>query len=246
MELIDVRTIENYSINDDYYYGLFLKKHEEDFPAILKGINNESGYALRYEYRKNGIYIRTEEDKPVNLVTLGNKVKQEFEPEYKGVYVLDEVSMFDGRTLKITLDILDPYRLLYQFYYDEFKDRMISILNKGIEKTATRTDSKYFDLNLSPDLIRASEPLKYMIMLLEDIFRDSTIYKTKVLSPKDKSYTVFRVIWGEIGHEEEESAQDGQESGKEDLPPWIDRQELKKLSYMDRIREYAKRLVSKQ
>lgn len=111
---------------------------------------------------------------------------------------------------------------------------------------ATRTESKHFDLKLNPDIIKASEPLKYMIMILEDIFRDSTIYKTKVLSAKDKPYTVFRVIWGDIDHKEEESAKNSQENGKEDLLPWLDSQDPKKPNYMDRIREYAKRLVNKQ
>lgn len=128
MELIDIKTIENYSVNDDYYYELFLEKHEEDLSVMLKGINHTSEYTLRYEYERNAIYIRTNKDKPVNLVTLRKKVEKEFVRKYKDIYTLDEVFMLDSSTLKVVLNILDPYRLLYQFYYDKFKDRMISIL----------------------------------------------------------------------------------------------------------------------
>lgn len=128
MELIDIKTIENYSVNDDYYYELFLEKHEEDLSVMLKGINHTSEYTLRYEYERNAIYIRTNKDKPVNLVTLRKKVEKEFVRKYKDIYTLDEVFMLDSSTLKVVLNILNPYRLLYQFYYDKFKDRMISIL----------------------------------------------------------------------------------------------------------------------
>lgn len=238
MELINPNELTNYSINDDYYCSQFIKKHIEEFHSILDGIEMPYENVLKYKYRKRRIILRLEEDKPVNLSSLSREIRKIVNDDFHGCYTVAEIGFYDSGDVYVLLNIIDPYRMLYEFYYKDFHKKVLGILNECIEVTSTRTDYKHINLGLIEPEGSTQKPLHFILKLLDDIFTGSTVYKTKVIPNGAASYTYFRVSWDMDEVVEEDNLVVKEE---EELP--LDNEVKTKPSFMGKVREYVKRLV---
>lgn len=250
MELINPNSVVNNSINNDYYCENIIKELRESQSKLLNGFVFYRDNRIDYDCQSIKVSVEIDKSKPINMDSLREVACKSIDIEFGGFLRLEDMGvdgLYEPRIIFI-IRVLDPYKTLYTFYPDEFRNKILGLLNEEIEKTAKETNSKLLKLTLVRPSCCADEPLAYLVKAFDDIFKDSAVYKTRLTSDKDEYNKTLTIYWGEGELEEEpireREAQKAQEEAEKELPPWMDREEPKKLSYMDRIREYAKRLVS--
>lgn len=239
MELINPHLVVNSSINDEYYCEKILEVLKRNLKQVLNEVDF-SGIYVKFRASRFDFSIEYDKTKPINGGSIQEKINKILTNEYGGALEMNhlpkEYEM--SRVVECSIRILDPYKILYTFYYEEFKSIVLKFLNSNINRVASKTTKKCFefDLDLSCEYSYLCDfPHTYFVRLLEDLVNGNPNYSLTVCSSlRDYCVTVL-LSWGDDKNQEQKEGETlsvGYEA------------EPKSLSYMDRIREYVKCLVN--
>lgn len=199
MELINPNTLVNNRVNDDYYCKRLLDSLSRKVHTLIGTLYLLDGRIwFNREYFTVGIVI--DDDKPVNMDSLKKSLDNILDVEYCGCMCVRNVTIsLDSRdTLRVEVNITDPYKLLYDRFHKEFKGELVKFLNTNIERNAVNTDDKFFDFDIVymfPSGIHL--PLEYLDKMLKEIVEENPTYRFQYRKSRIIRNTIGRISWGD-------------------------------------------------
>lgn len=213
MELINPNTLVNNRVNDDYYCKRLLDNLSKKVHTLIGDLSlGDNRISFNREYFTVGFLI--DYDKPVNRDSLKKSLDNALNVDYDGCMSVRNVTISSEPrdTLRVEVNITNPYKFLYDRFHKEFKGELVKFFNSNIEYYAVNTDDKFFDFDIVYMYPSGLDiPLEYLDKVLMEIVEEKPIYSFRHRGRRDKSNTIGRISWGdgEVKAETKSSYMDG-------------------------------------
>lgn len=135
MELINPHLVVNNSINDDYYCEKFLERLESVLPNYTKDIYIHDNI-MDFPCTTTEVTIRIDSNKPINYDSLELKLREIIKDKYSNYFYLYSLTVNPSNFLNVNLVVVDPYRLVYELYYEYFKKELTAVINTMVRTTS--------------------------------------------------------------------------------------------------------------